>query len=336
MKHLLLSIVFTLSCICNADATKNKEVLDNYLLNADLNYILGDISNSYGDLFLFYKKAGSTEGINTNPKANNIYHYSEIKPLTELLKNQVTSMYYLLNENLHLNKETLSHSIERFREEASALPSFYTIIDKKYKGKASRYVDMMFDESILLNQEKYQKYLSNPTERPIIKDEFIRYLYSIKLYAFYYECIDKARLRKDSITKEKDYFANAYPLISASRYYLSKCNDYYVYTETREWCYDGSGYNHDNYLWKQECLRLRQERAASALIAATVSQYIEEHPFSTADRQTLIERLQGNEKEADRIIRSSILTNKKRRAKFLKTQSLKMLKEDSCLKLIEK
>ncbi len=58
---------------------------------------------------------------------------------------------------------------------ASQRPSFYEIIEKKYKGNYDAFVDDMYDNSIMSNQENFKKFLNKPTVKAIEQDLSLQY-----------------------------------------------------------------------------------------------------------------------------------------------------------------
>ena len=321
MKRIFLFSIALLLSATYALATYQTEALVNKYLYVDKqDYVVKRLSELYSRLYSNEKWA------NTNME--NFVNFNSGSGIFEsTMKDSLKLEVFFIRQQIKsgsFSKNVMVSAIENYRKEASALPSFYTIIKKKFGGNAQAYADYVFDSSIFLSQEKYDKFANNVTCSLVSNDPFIVFLYSIYEYRDYFAIIKKIQTDKAQTDGENSFTT----LLSASIDYMN------IY---REFQYDSKFGSYEFIaLWKEISSKLNSYNAANKLVTTTISQYVEEHPFSTADRQALIENLKGNEQEADRIISSSILTNKKLLAKFLKHPSLKMLKEDSFLKLVEK
>ena len=58
-------------------------------------------------------------------------------------------------------------------------PAYFAIIDKKYKGDISRFVDDIFDKSIFASNENYNKFLKRPSAKALLNDPMILFAKSI-------------------------------------------------------------------------------------------------------------------------------------------------------------
>lgn len=76
--------------------------------------------------------------------------------------------------------------VEMAKEE---LPSFYEIIEKKYKGDMNKYIDDMYENSITSSEENLEKFLKKPTVKAIERDPATTY--SRSKWAFYNQLQDK-------------------------------------------------------------------------------------------------------------------------------------------------
>ncbi|EJW93637.1 hypothetical protein EVA_18256, partial [gut metagenome] len=53
---------------------------------------------------------------------------------------------------------------------ATALPAFYTTIEKEFKGDYAAYVDYCYDQSIFANEANFNKFVKKPSVKAIDKD----------------------------------------------------------------------------------------------------------------------------------------------------------------------
>ena len=58
---------------------------------------------------------------------------------------------------------------------ANQRPEFYNIIDTEYKGDYNRFIDEMYNHSIMANQANFDKFIKKPTVKAIDKDILTRY-----------------------------------------------------------------------------------------------------------------------------------------------------------------
>ncbi len=72
--------------------------------------------------------------------------------------------------------------IKRFREEATVLPTFYQVIDKKYKGDVDAYVDDLFDDSFYGPEKRMKRFVKHPTRRKVVRDPAVLYSVSKSQY----------------------------------------------------------------------------------------------------------------------------------------------------------
>ena len=54
--------------------------------------------------------------------------------------------------------------------DAELLPSFFSVVDSKYKGSIKRYADKMYAKSFLVDEEKARAFIENPTEKALEAD----------------------------------------------------------------------------------------------------------------------------------------------------------------------
>ena len=124
------------------------------------------------------------------------------KALTEKNKEDIekySSQLQEFYETIH-NKD-YDHEVDRkvakallplYAEMTDQRPDIYNVIEKQYKGDYNRFVDDMYDNSILSSQANLNKFLKKPTVKAIEKDLATQYSSSKnrlhqKLYAYYVE-----------------------------------------------------------------------------------------------------------------------------------------------------
>ena len=101
------------------------------------------------------------------------------------IKNWFVPSYQALHTSdydMDADRERAKRLIKRFRQEADYLPTFYQIIDKKYKGDVDAYVDDLFDESFYGNEKRMKKFLKTPTRRKVTHDPAVLYTVSKSQY----------------------------------------------------------------------------------------------------------------------------------------------------------
>ena len=101
------------------------------------------------------------------------------------IKNWFVPSYQALHASdydVDADRERAKRLIKRFRQEADYLPTFYQIIDKKYKGDVDAYVDDLFDESFYGNEKRMKKFLKTPTRRKVTHDPAVLYTVSKSQY----------------------------------------------------------------------------------------------------------------------------------------------------------
>lgn len=59
-------------------------------------------------------------------------------------------------------------------------PAFFKTIDRKHKGNIAKYVDHMFDNSLFVNPEKYERWKKRPNIKALENDPMVRYARAIK------------------------------------------------------------------------------------------------------------------------------------------------------------
>lgn len=84
--------------------------------------------------------------------------------------------------DMEADKQRAKQLIKQFRTEATVLPTFYQLIDKKYKGDVDRYVDNLFDNSFMGNEKVLNKLMKRPTLKKLRKDPAVLYTISKMQY----------------------------------------------------------------------------------------------------------------------------------------------------------
>lgn len=114
---------------------------------------------------------------------------------TRLLNSREETMDFT-RKNLHLmykrlhtpsydveaDKQRAKQLIKQFRTEATVLPTFYQLIDKKYKGDVDRYVDDLFNNSFMGNKKVLDKLMKKPTLKKLREDPAVLYTISKMQY----------------------------------------------------------------------------------------------------------------------------------------------------------
>lgn len=74
--------------------------------------------------------------------------------------------------DLATDRDATKAMLRLFKQEMpdSVLPDLYKTIDKKFSGNIDKYVDKLFDNSILVSLDRLQKFLEDPTLKKLDKD----------------------------------------------------------------------------------------------------------------------------------------------------------------------
>ncbi|MDA3942806.1 MAG: S46 family peptidase [Bacteroidetes bacterium] len=92
--------------------------------------------------------------------------------LESMLKSaQLASESFFKDYHLPIDKEVAEALLEIYREEQADdfRPGFLNLIDRKYKGDVSSYVDQLFEKSIFTSQEEVDKLLQNFSHKQVKK-----------------------------------------------------------------------------------------------------------------------------------------------------------------------
>ena len=78
----------------------------------------------------------------------------------------------------NVDRKVAKALIPLFAEKVSAenLPSFYAMVEKKYKGDYNKFVDEMYDNSIFSSEKNLEKFLKKPSRKALDKD--LGYIYT--------------------------------------------------------------------------------------------------------------------------------------------------------------
>lgn len=140
--------------------------------------------------------------------------------------------------NAATEKKILIAILEAYREDLSGgtLPDIYNTISRKYKGNIEKYVDYVFDNSVLVSEERFNKFLQKPSLKKFEQDpankltnSFYSYLMTLAMATGpAQEKMNKAeRLFVDGLRKanpDKVYYPDAN---STMRVSYGKVLDYY-------------------------------------------------------------------------------------------------------------
>ena len=85
-------------------------------------------------------------------------------------------------ENLDSVKADLVARLERFDTLATTKPLFYADIHGKYKGNIVRYVNALFEKSMMGNLKRLEYFFHNPRKKLIQKDLGYQFSLSLALY----------------------------------------------------------------------------------------------------------------------------------------------------------
>ena len=85
-------------------------------------------------------------------------------------------------ENLDSVKADLVARLERFDTLATTKPLFYTDIHGKYKGNIVRYVNDLYEKSMMGNLKRLEYFFHNPRKKLIQKDLGYQFSLSLALY----------------------------------------------------------------------------------------------------------------------------------------------------------
>lgn len=104
---------------------------------------------------------------------------------TDFTKINLRLMYKRLHTpdyDMEADKQRAKHLIKQFKTEATVLPTFYQLIDKKYKGDVDSYVDDLFNNSFMGNKEVLEKLIKQPTLKKLREDPVVLYTISKMQY----------------------------------------------------------------------------------------------------------------------------------------------------------
>ena len=115
--------------------------------------------------------------------------YGGIGYIDSYSKKRAKAKLSLMYRQLHVpgydmeaDKQRAKQLIKQFRTEATVLPTFYQLIDKKYKGDVDRYVDDLFDNSFMGNKKVLDKLMKKTTLKKLRKDPAVLYTISKMQY----------------------------------------------------------------------------------------------------------------------------------------------------------
>lgn len=104
-------------------------------------------------------------------------HKHQLEAVKEFLR-VLSSDLYTSDVNKETDRVRAKRLVRDFYKEAAILPTFYQIIEKKYKGDTDAYVDALFDKSVLTNVKKRKKMERSPTAKKVRNDPGVLYTIS--------------------------------------------------------------------------------------------------------------------------------------------------------------
>lgn len=128
----------------------------------------------------------------------------------EKIKSKAADFYK--NYNVALDKEMTAAVLENFRKNIpqSALPPVFTLIDKKFKGDISRYVNDMFNKTIFTSEDKFNAMLDGfnaKTAEKVKKDPAFSLMNTLTEYYYENIYVDITSIRKELDLLDKKYMA---------------------------------------------------------------------------------------------------------------------------------
>ena len=120
----------------------------------------------------------SSYGVSTGTTGYESYSKKRAKAKLSLMYRQLHVPGY----DIEADKQRAKQLIKQFRQEAKVLPTFYQLIDRKYKGDIDRYVDDLFDNSFMGNKKVLDKLMKKTTLKKLRKDPAVLYTISKMQY----------------------------------------------------------------------------------------------------------------------------------------------------------
>lgn len=92
--------------------------------------------------------------------------------LFKRIGNQQLEESWFKDYDLNTDKETTKAMLKLFKKEmpSSVLPDIYNVIDKKFKGNIDRFVDKLFETSIMVSHERIKRFMEKPNLKTLEKD----------------------------------------------------------------------------------------------------------------------------------------------------------------------
>ncbi len=83
-----------------------------------------------------------------------------------------TSKKHFEGNHTALEKEIMVEMLKLYKQNVltEQLPSFFTLIDGKYKGDIQKFVDKLYESSIYASESKFEAFLNKPSEKTLSKD----------------------------------------------------------------------------------------------------------------------------------------------------------------------
>jgi uncharacterized protein YeaO (DUF488 family) len=99
-------------------------------------------------------------------KLNDNEQRAALQPMLEAAKD------HFKDYNAATEKKILIAILETYREDlgSSTLPDFYNVIAQKFKGSVEKYVDYVFNNSFMVSEDKFNKFMQNPSLKKFEND----------------------------------------------------------------------------------------------------------------------------------------------------------------------
>ena len=210
LKFLFLLLLYYTTCIAQTpidiqDTLLFRECFDGNILQTNL----GLMQQAYDSIDAPRKVLPSYPGFSWRTTSDGSVDYSRMSPsysrgeatgfnrrICRALKQAYISQHPK-GENLDSVKADLVARLERFDTLATTKPLFYADIHGKYKGNIVRYVNDLYEKSMMGNLKRLEYFFHNPRKKLIQKD--LGYQFSLSL-ALYEQWI--AQVRNGEINEE--------------------------------------------------------------------------------------------------------------------------------------
>ena len=157
----------------NNTAYKNvvKEIDELVAETNDINYLWTAFSETFFQAIEFGSPYQIMDSLRVAVKKKN---KTEIEKWTNALR---TAFYSIHNKDYdhEIDRKVAKTLIPLYTEMAKERPAFYETIEKTYKGDYNKYIDNLYNNSIVSNEESLEKFLKKPSVKAIDKDPATAY-----------------------------------------------------------------------------------------------------------------------------------------------------------------